>query len=236
MKYEIVSAQEYPIDQAFKFCIRLLEDQTILENDYANLIKECAKLKRTYKYTAFMFGVRDSKGYLFWMNYTDQRRALFLEDLDDPEFINKWFDMYRETKGFNPEVNTNLIENVTGVFLVGTVVEIILRNNKFMYIEDVHFKADKPWTQLSQIQKNHQHECETCAYPYYNDLPEEEALLTIRSHLLEKDMKVSPYQHLFVTAENFQLGVMDRYSHMNLYYLNHVKKIKKDLTLHCKIN
>ena len=102
--------------------------------------------------------------------------------------------------------------------------------------EDVYFKADKPWTQLSQIQKNHQHECETCAYPYYNDLPEEEALLTIHSHLLEKDMKVSPYQHLFVTAENFQLGVMDRYSHMNLYYLNHVKKIEKDLTLHCKIN
>ena len=68
------------------------------------------------------------------MNYTDQRRALFLEDLDDPEFITKWFDMYRDTNGFNPEVTTNLIENVTGLFLAGTVVEIILRNNKFMYM------------------------------------------------------------------------------------------------------
>ena len=134
MKYEIVSAQEYPIDQAFKFCIRLLEDQTILENDYANLIKEIAKLRRTYRNTAFTFGVRDSRGYLFWMNYTDQRRALFLEDLDDPEFINKWFDMYRDTNGLNPEVTTNLIENVTGVVLAGTVVEIILRNNNVMYM------------------------------------------------------------------------------------------------------
>ena len=116
MKYDIVSAQEYPDHNAFKFCIRLLEDQTILANDYANLIKECAKLKRTYANTAFTFGVRDSRGYLFWMNYTDNRRALFLEDLDDPEFINKWFDMYRDTNGFHPEVTTNLIENATGVF------------------------------------------------------------------------------------------------------------------------
>ena len=103
-------------------------------------------------------------------------------------------------------------------------------------VEDVHFKPDKTWLQLSQIQKNHLHECETCAYPYYNDLPEEECLLTIRSHLMEKDMKVSPYQHLFVTAENYQLGDIKKNSHLNLYYLNHVKKIKKDLTAHCKIN
>ena len=84
MKYEIVSAQEYNDHNAFKFCIRLLEasDQTILENDYANLIKECAKLRRTYANTAFTFGVQDSRGYLFWMNYTDQCRALFLEDLE----------------------------------------------------------------------------------------------------------------------------------------------------------
>ena len=133
-KYELVDVQEYPDNYAVKYRIRLLEDQTILENDYANLIKEVAKLRRSYRNTAFTFGVRDSKGYLFWMNYTDQRRALFLEDLDDPEFINKWFDMYRDTNGFNPEVTTNLIENVTGVFLAGTVVEIIFRNNKFMYM------------------------------------------------------------------------------------------------------
>ena len=57
-----------------------------------------------------------------------------MEDLDDPEFINKWFDMYRVTNGFNPEVITNLIENVTSVFLAGTIVEIIFRNNKFMYM------------------------------------------------------------------------------------------------------
>ena len=68
------------------------------------------------------------------MNYTDNRRALFLEDLEDPEFINKWFDMYRDTNGFNPEVTTNLIENVTGVFLAGTIVEVIFRNNNFMYM------------------------------------------------------------------------------------------------------
>ena len=134
LKYDIVEAQEYPEHNAFKFRIRLVEKQTILENDYANLIKECAKMKRTYKNTAFTFGVRDSRGYLFWMNYTDSRRALFLEDLDDPEFINKWFDMYRDTNGLNPEVTTNLIENVTGVFLPGTIVEIILRNNQFMYM------------------------------------------------------------------------------------------------------
>ena len=42
--------------------------------------------------------------------------------------------MYRDTNGFNPEVTTNLIENVTGLFLAGTVVEIILRNNNFMYM------------------------------------------------------------------------------------------------------
>ena len=134
MKYELVDVKEYPDNFAVKYPVRLLEDQTILENDYANLIKEIAKLRRTYRNTAFTFGVRDSNGCLFWMNYTDQRRALFLEDLDDPEFINKWFDMYRDTNGFNPEVTTNLIENVTGLFLAGTVVEIILRNNKFMYM------------------------------------------------------------------------------------------------------
>ena len=68
------------------------------------------------------------------MNYTDTQRALFLEHLDDPEFINKWFNMYRDTNGGNPEVTTNLIENVTGVFLPGTIVEIIFRNNQFMYM------------------------------------------------------------------------------------------------------
>ena len=110
LKYDIVEAQGYPENNAFKFRIRLVEEQTILENDYANLIKECAKLKRTYANTAFTFGVRDSRGYLFWMNYTGNRRSLFLEDLDDPEFINKWFDMYREMNGLNSEVTTNLIE------------------------------------------------------------------------------------------------------------------------------
>ena len=134
LKYELVDVKEYPDNYAVKYRIRLVEEQTILENDYANLIKEVAKLRRSYRNTAFTFGVRDSRGYLFWMNYTDQRRALFLEDLDDPEFINKWFDMYRDTNGLNPEVTTNLIENVTGVFLAGTVVEIILRNNQFMYM------------------------------------------------------------------------------------------------------
>ena len=134
LKYDIVEAQEYPEHNAFKFRIRLLEEQTILENDYANLIKEWAKLKRLYPNTEFTFGVKVSRAYLFWMNYTDTRRALFLEDLDDPEFINKWFDMYRDTNGFHPQVTTNLIKNVTGVFLAGTVVEIILRNNKFMYM------------------------------------------------------------------------------------------------------
>ena len=134
MKYELVDVSDYPEAYTVKYRIRLLEDQTILENDYANLIKELAKLRRSYRNTAFTFGVKDSNGYLFWMNYTDGRRALFLEDLDDPEFINKWFDMYRDTNGFNPEVTTNLIENVTGVFLPGTIVEIILRNNQFMYM------------------------------------------------------------------------------------------------------
>ena len=134
MKYELVDVKDYPDNFAVKYRIRLLEDQTILENDYANLIKELAKLRRAYKNTAFTFGVRDSSGCLFWMNYTDTQRALFLEDLDDPEFINKWFDMYRDTNGFNPEVTTNLIENVTGVFLAGTIVEVIFRNNNFMYM------------------------------------------------------------------------------------------------------
>ena len=134
LKYELVDAQEYPEAKCVKYRVRLLEDQTILENDYANLIKEVAKLRRTYRNTAFTFGVRDSKGYLFWMNYTDKHRALFLEDLDDPEFINKWFDMYRDTNGLNPEVTTNLIENVTGVFLADTIVEVIFRNNSFMYM------------------------------------------------------------------------------------------------------
>ena len=73
MKYELVDVKEYPDNYAVKYRIRLLEDQTILENDYANLIKELAKLRRSYRNMAFTFGVRDSKGYLFWMNYTDQR-------------------------------------------------------------------------------------------------------------------------------------------------------------------
>ena len=134
MKYELVDVKEYPEAYTVKYRVRLLEDQTILENDYANLIKEIAKLRRTYRNMAFTFGVKDSNGYLFWMNYSDGRRALFLEDLDDPEFINKWFDMYRDTNAFSPEVTTNLIENVTGVFLAGTIVEVILRNNNFMYM------------------------------------------------------------------------------------------------------
>ena len=134
LKYDIVEAKEYPEHNAFKFRIRLLEEQTILENDYANLIKEVAKLRRTYRNTAFTFGVRDSNGCLFWMNYTDTQRAIFLEDLDDPEFINKWFDMYRDTNGFNPGDTTDLIENVTGLFLAGTIVEVIFRNNNFMYM------------------------------------------------------------------------------------------------------
>ena len=134
LKYELVDVTEYPDNFAVKYRIRLVEKQTILENDYANLIKECAKMKRTYKNTAFTFGVRDSRGYLFWMNYTDNHRALFLEDLEDQEFINKWFDMYRDTNGFNPGVDTNLIENVTGLFLAGTIVEVIFRNNQFMYM------------------------------------------------------------------------------------------------------
>ena len=102
--------------------------------------------------------------------------------------------------------------------------------------EDTHFKPDKTWLQLSMIQKNHLYKCDKCAYPYYNILPEEECLLTVRSHLMEKDLKVSPYKHLFVTAENFQMGDIRKDSRANLYYLNHVKKIKKDLTLHCKIH
>ena len=134
MKYELVDVKDYPDNFAVKYRVRLLENQTILENDYANLIKELAKLRRSYRNTAFTFGVRDSNGCLFWMNYTDTQRALFLEDLDDPEFINKWFNMYRDTNGFNPEVTTNLIENVTGVFLAGTIVEVIFRNNSFMYM------------------------------------------------------------------------------------------------------
>ena len=60
------------------------------------------------------------------------RQTLFLEDLDGPEFINKWFDIYRDTNAFSPEVTTNLIENVTGVFLAGTIVEIIFRSIPFM--------------------------------------------------------------------------------------------------------
>ena len=111
-----------------------MEEQTILENDSANIIDECVQIKRLYPNTAFTFGVKYSRGYLFWINYTDNQRALFLEDLDDPEFINKWFNMYRDTNELNPEVTTNLIENVTGVFKVGTIVEIIFRNNKFMYM------------------------------------------------------------------------------------------------------
>ena len=103
--------------------------------------------------------------------------------------------------------------------------------NPVPVVEDIHFKPDKTWLQLSQIQKDHLHQCDKCAYPYYNALPKEECLLTIRSHLMDKDLKVSPYQHLFVTAENFQLGDIRKNSHLNLYYLNHVKDIKKNLTL-----
>ena len=68
--------------------------------------------------------------------YTDTRQALFLEALDNPEFINKWFDMHRATNGLSPEVTMNLIENVTGVFLpeFETIVEILFTNNKFMYM------------------------------------------------------------------------------------------------------
>ena len=88
--------------------------QIFLIKEYANLIKEYAKMKRLYPNTVSTFRVKDSSGYLFWMKYKDIRRELFLEDLNDPEFINNWLDMYRDTNGRNPEVTKNLIENVTG--------------------------------------------------------------------------------------------------------------------------
>ena len=96
-------------------------------------------------------------------------------------------------------------------------------------VKDGHFEASVPWHQLSSDQKNHMLNCPTCAYPYYNNLPEEECLLTIHSHLLEKECKVSPYQYLHITSENFRLGVRSDASKNNLYYLNHVEKQRRSL-------
>ena len=92
-----------------------------------------------------------------------------------------------------------------------------------------HFKPSIPWHRLTSIQKDHLHNCPKCAFPYYNNLPEEECLLTIHSYLQDKDLKVSPYQYLHVTSENFRLGVRSSASKNNLYYLNHVEKKRKDL-------
>ena len=36
--------------------------------------------------------------------------------MDNPDIINKWFDIYRDTHGWNSEVKTTLIANLTGVF------------------------------------------------------------------------------------------------------------------------
>ena len=91
-----------------------------------------------------------------------------------------------------------------------------------------HFKPSIPWHRLSSIQKDHLHNCPKCAFPYYNNLPEEECLLTIHSYLQDKDLKVSPYQYLHVTSENFRLGVRSDASKKNLYYLNHVEKKRKE--------
>ena len=92
-----------------------------------------------------------------------------------------------------------------------------------------HFKPSIPWHRLSSIQKDHLHNCPKCAFPYYNNLPEEECLLTIHSYLQDKDLKVSPYQYLHVTSENFRMGVRSVASKNNLYYLNHVEKKRKEL-------
>ena len=97
-----------------------------------------------------------------------------------------------------------------------------------------HFKPNVPCHELPYIQNQHLHECDTCAYPYYNGLPEEECLLTIHSYLLEKDIAVSPYQYLFIVAENFQLGVRSKASKNNLYYLNHVKERRPALNKKCE--
>ena len=94
---------------------------------------------------------------------------------------------------------------------------------------DGHFKASIPWHQLTSQQKDHMLHCSECAFPYYNNLPEEECLLTIHSYVQDKDLKVSPYQYLHVTSENFRLGVRSAASKNKLYYLNHVKKKQKDL-------
>jgi hypothetical protein len=91
-----------------------------------------------------------------------------------------------------------------------------------------HFKPSIPWHLLNSTQKDHLHNCPKCAFPYYNNLPEEECLLTIHSYLQDKDLKVSPYQYLHVTSENFRLGVRSVASKNNLYYLNHVEKKRKE--------
>ena len=94
---------------------------------------------------------------------------------------------------------------------------------------DGHFKPSIPWHLLTSKHKDHLHNCPKCAFPYYNNLPEEECLLTIHSYVQDKDLKVSPYQYLHVTSENFRLGVRSAASKNKLYYLNHVKKKQKDL-------
>ena len=121
-----------------------------------------------------------------------------------------------------------------------TFADCILKLSKIPKVIDVepepepvdpegHFKPSIPWHLLTSKQKDHLHNCPKCAFPYYNNLPEEECLLTIHSYLQDKDLKVSPYQYLHVTSDNFRLGVRSVASKNNLYYLNHVEKKRKEL-------
>ena len=71
--------------------------------------------------------------------------------------------------------------------------------------------------------------CSDCAYPYYNDNPEAICLLTIYSHVLEQECKVTPYCYLHIVAENDRLGFISDDSKNNSCYLNHVEKYRLTL-------
>ena len=92
-----------------------------------------------------------------------------------------------------------------------------------------HVEASVSWNQLNYAQKNHLLMCSDCAYPYYNDNPEEECLLMIYSPALKQECKVTPYRYLHIVAENDRLGITSDDNKNNSCYLNHVEKYRLTL-------
>ena len=123
-KTDLITVQDFPEQKMCKLRVKLLENQSLFENEFAFLIKKCAEMKNMHPNTSFTFGARDSDGYMFWINYLDLKRALFLEDLEVQSFMAETFKTFFATCPYHFKC--------TGLLNAGMIVDIIFRKNKFM--------------------------------------------------------------------------------------------------------